>query len=87
MSDPTYIPKIQSALKVLRDFTPGELLTALTSEHRTHQQSTIRAIVSLLRLYATAPHDLRNEASVAFCQFLVNELDNNSDFPQAFPFI
>jgi len=87
----TTTEKIQKSLESL--FTElgymgneEEVLTAITNyvvvQYRTHQQNFFRTINRVIHAYATAPSDLRNEASVKWCQ-KVQEMDdvNGCYFP------
>jgi phosphate-selective porin len=59
---------------------PEAVAQALVAEHRTHQQSTIRSVVTVLIAYACSDTDLRNEASVKWAEKAVDQFEG-------FPFI
>lgn len=52
----------------------------ICAQHRTHQQSVMRAMYAVMMQLAKEEHDMRNEATVAFCK----RVTGNGDF---FPFI
>ena len=55
---------------------------SMTQQHRTLQQSSMRAIYSLIQRWAVmageGQYDLRNEATVKFCQEIVSKCENNN---------
>ena len=65
--------------EVIKGFVDG-----LTKQHRTLQQSSMRAIYSLIHQWAEmgddGQYDLRNEGTVKFCQEIVEKCKNNLPF-------
>jgi hypothetical protein len=47
---------------------PKEIYTALTTEHRTYQQSIVKSIYEILKMYSNNHTDLRNENAVAWAK-------------------
>ena len=63
--------------EVIKGFADG-----MTQQHRTLQQSSMRAIYELIGRWAemgrTGQYDLRNEATVKFCQEIVSKCEGNN---------
>ncbi len=63
-----------------------EFVKAITTNHRTLQQSTMRAMMALIMEWAAmgekGHHDARNEATVKFCQKIKTlATEENAYFP------
>jgi len=62
----------------------GFFYEVLTDDHPTLQQSFWRMMREVILLYANAPYDARNKASVFFCQYIKAKVE---DFDSGFPMI
>lgn len=66
------------------DLQSGCFYEALTDDHPTLQQNFWRMMYKVILLYANAPYDARNKASVFFCQYIKAKVE---DFDSGFPMI
>lgn len=62
------------------DFDGKAFAKRIACEHRTHQQSVMRAVAYLLDEFAKSEHDGRNQATVEFCKE-INPTLNQYVFP------
>lgn len=65
--------KISEALEVLQNRSDSEMVAevvsfVLSKQHRTHQQSIVRTLFSVLKKYAETGSDLRNASAVEWAK-------------------
>lgn len=65
--------KISEALQVLQNRSDSEMVAevvsfVLSKQHRTHQQSIVRTLFSVLKKYAETGSDLRNASAVEWAK-------------------
>ncbi len=53
------------------------IIEALRTNHRTLNQNFFRVIIEVIKQYAEFKSDLRNEASVNFCKFVAEKLEED----------
>ena len=59
------------------DHNHAAFVAEICKQHRTHQQSVMRAMHAVMQGLAKEEHDLRNEATVKFCK----SVDQDAIFP------
>ena len=77
------LTKALNTMTYEKEVTRG-FVDEIIQSHRTIQQSTMRAISSLIMRWADSSHDARNQSTVEFCQKIKKMIEDENIY---FPFI